>query len=151
MKKWVFLFSLCSILFIFRKALLIAVVKIALLFSLSASGASLTYEKIGWEKGLIRLEAVCFARSDIQIFIDEVNISLGGRPFAWQADCQIVHPQIHVERGSSPLAPCYFFPRLRFLTLFWQGQKRVVDAMRILDYDLRFSHLTEPIESQSTR
>jgi|GEM_PF-6712036 len=146
-KKWILCICAAFVLFLFRKSLIIGIVKVALTLSFSGKTSSFTYEKIQWENAIIRIDDISYANQDAAVLIDQVNIALSGTLFSWQVHCKVFHPQITVKPGgSSPnAAPLHFLlaPQYASAKIFWE----LHDGILQLDENppLYFSFLPDPI------
>ncbi len=144
-KTWIFFIFGAAILFIFRKSVFLAVVKIALSYSLSGKHSSFTYDKMQWEDDAIRINAVHFVNTDAEILIEEAAIALSGTLFSWKVHCKIFHPQIIVKaNGASHSAPLHFLFAPHFPQISWE----VYDGVVQLDENppLYFSFLPDDEE-----
>jgi len=141
-KSWIVLLFAAAILFIFRKSVLIAALKIVLAYSLSGKNSFFTYDKIQWENDVIRIDDISYANMDAEILIDQVNIALSGKPFSWQIHCKVFHPEINVKPGgSSQNAPMFILLQPHYPRIFWE----VYDGIIRLDDNppLYFSFLPD--------
>ncbi|HEY2811817.1 MAG TPA: hypothetical protein VGJ00_10575 [Rhabdochlamydiaceae bacterium] len=129
MKKWIALFSLCILAVLFRKALMLAFFKIAIVFSIGGKETTLTYENMEWEGDCIRMDQVAFADKSVHIVMDQVRISLSGSFLSWKAHCQILHPQAYLKPNLSSERegiPLFFVRHLRFVDLSWEISEGVL-------------------------
>ena len=152
-KKWILFICAAFVLFIFRKSLVIGIVKVALTLSFSGKSSAFTYEKIQWENAIIRIDDISYVNKDAAVLIDQVNIALSGTLFSWQVHCKVFHPQITVKPGGSShnAAPLHFLlaPQYASAKIFWE----LHDGILQLDENppLYFSFLPDPIAHRKGR
>ena len=119
LRAWIILVALFSIVFLFRKTIVLTSVKLLLAFTLSGKHSSFTYEKIAWEDACIRLDEISFANSDVEMTIDQVNFSFSIWPLA--SEIKVFRPHVFVKHGGvSTSLPWLHLFSSRLTSLTWE-------------------------------
>lgn len=119
-RRWILLFFVAAILCIFRKSLILALVKIGLSYSLSGQSSSFTYETMQWESDCICIDSVCYTNPDTVILIDRVRIASLGNLFSWRVHCTLFQPDVQVKSERSEGPPLHFLSALGSDRISWE-------------------------------
>lgn len=116
---------LSAVVFFFRKAIVLSAVKVVLALAVGKQ-ASFTYEKIGWEAEHIRLDEVAYANPNVEVAIDQVNLTFS--LFSLSGEVKVMRPHVHVKQGAvSTSLPWVHLLSSRLAHLHWDVSDGVID------------------------